>query len=125
MLFLLLVFNIYSCAQSEGNEITVSDLTKLIQSDSSLVVLDVRTPTELEGHLGKMENVINIPVQELGQRLGELEKYKDNNIAVICRTGRRSGIATNILLEKGFKAQNVLGGMVEYRNVEKVGVETQ
>ncbi len=123
--FLLLVFNIYSCAQTDGHELSVSDLNKLVQTDKSLVILDVRTPSELVGPLGKMDNVLNIPVQDLAQRIGELEKYKDKDIAVICRTGRRSAIATNILVEQGFKARNVLGGMVEYRHLEKAEVLTE
>ena len=125
ILSLLLVFNIYSCAQTDGHDITVSDLTALVQNEKSLVILDVRILSELTGPLGKMDNVLNIPVQDLARRIGELENYKDNEIAVICRTGRRSGIATNILVGQGFKARNVLGGMVEYRQLKKAEVLTQ
>ena len=83
--------------------------------DSSLVILDVRNPYELEQYLGHIDGVINIPVQELEKRISELDEYKDRDIAVICRSGVRSVTATNILLQYGFKAVNVEGGMIRYR----------
>jgi len=96
-----------ACAQNNSeNSITIPILKEKFVSDSSLIILDVRTPEELNGPLGKLDGVINIPVQEL-------EKYKERETAVICRTGRRS--ATDILIQNGFNAKNVLGGMVEYK----------
>lgn len=106
------------CAQSTVKSISVSQLRDDMKSDSSLVVLDVRTPQELSGPLGKIDGVINIPLQVLDQRMNELEKYKDRKIAVICRTGHRSGIASEMLAKKGYNVENVLGGMTEYRKTE-------
>lgn len=120
ILYVILPFMItISCAQQSENSITVEQLKNEIASDSNLVILDVRTPAELEGSLGKIEGVINIPIQELENRIDELEKYKDRNIAVICRTGRRSAIGTDILIKNGFNAKNVLGGMKDLRQSEK------
>jgi len=84
-------------------------------TDSVFVILDVRTPAELESSLGKIDGVVNIPLHELEGRLNELEAYKDYQIAVICKIGIRSGKATEILTKNGFNAKNVLGGMTEYR----------
>jgi rhodanese-related sulfurtransferase len=70
------------------------------------------------GEHGKIEGVINIPVQVLSKRLNELEQYKDKNIAVICRSGNRSVMATKILKANGFKATNVLGGMKAYNKLK-------
>jgi len=89
-----------------------------MKNDSTLIILDVRTPVELIGPLGKIEGVINIPVQELESRLNELSVYKSNNIAIICRSGNRSGFATTILQAHGYKAKNVLGGMIQFRASE-------
>jgi rhodanese-related sulfurtransferase len=75
----------------------------------------VRTLEELTGPLGKLDNVINIPLQELESRLSELEKYRNQEIDVICKIGKRSAAATDFLIQKGFNAVNVQGGMVEYR----------
>ena len=108
--------NFLGCAQQDKDStITVQDLKKLMNDDSTLVILDVRTPAELAGSLGKIDSVINIPIQELAGRMNELEKYKDKQIAVICRSGNRSNTGTRILRENGYKAKNVLGGMIEYR----------
>jgi len=108
--------NFLGCAQQDKDStMTVRDLKKLMKDDSTLVILDVRTPAELVGPLGKIDNVINIPIQELENRVGELREYKDKEIAVICRSGNRSNTGTRILRENGFKAKNVLGGMIEFR----------
>ena len=108
------------CAQTdEENVITVEQLREMMRSDSSLVLLDVRNPHELEDKsLGHIDGVLNIPLPELEKRLGELDEFKDKDIAVICRSGRRSGTATDLLIKNGFNAVNVLGGMVQYRATE-------
>ena len=109
-----------SCAQSaDENAITVDRLREMMENDSNLVLLDVRNPYELEDKsLGHIDGVINIPVQELEARLSELDEFKEKDIAVICRSGRRSGTATDILVKNGFHAVNVLGGMIQYRATE-------
>jgi rhodanese-related sulfurtransferase len=71
-------------------------------------LLDVRNPVELA-----VENVpeaVNIPLPELRSRLGELPR--DQEINVFCRSGQRSYYATRILLQNGFKAKNISGGML-------------
>ena len=66
---------------------------ELIQERPSLVILDVRTDAEFrDGHI---EGAINIPVGELEERLGELDK--DDEILIYCRTGNRSSTAVGIL----------------------------
>ena len=109
-----------SCAQiTDDSSITVDQLREKMSADTNLVILDVRTPAELEDKsLGHIDGVLNIPVQELEARLSELEKYKNDEIYVICRSGRRSAAATNILLKNEFKAINVEGGMIQYRATE-------
>ena len=109
-----------SCAQTtDENTITVEQLREMMSSDSNLVLLDVRNPHELEDKsLGHIDGVLNIPLPELEKRLSELDEFKDKDIAVICRSGRRSGTATDLLVKNGFNAVNVLGGMVQYRATE-------
>lgn len=108
----LILIPFIGCAQtSDENNMTVKELQQQMETDSSLVVLDVRTVPELSGPLGKIDGIINIPVQELDRRMSELDEYKDQPIAVICRSGNRSVIATNMLKKNGFNAKNVLGGM--------------
>jgi rhodanese-related sulfurtransferase len=97
---------------------TVDELKKEMEENPNLVILDVRTEAELVGPLGKIDGVINIPIQLLANRMDELKPYKDKDIAVICRTGNRSTTGTEILVENGYKARNVLGGMVAYNKVK-------
>lgn len=114
----LILSNFVACAQTIPPEdnITVKELKTQIKENPDLIILDVRTPKELDGPLGKIDGVINIPVNELEHRVNELDKYKDKEMAVICRTGHRSSIATKILLKNGFtKVENVEGGMTAYR----------
>ncbi len=71
-------------------------------------LLDVREPVELA-----VENVpgaVNIPLGQLRARLGELPS--DREIHVICRSAQRAYYATRILLQNGFKARNISGGMI-------------
>lgn len=105
--------------QSNEAEITTEDLINKMNSDSTLVILDVRTKEELTGPLGHIEGIVHIPVNELMQRMDELEKFRNQKIAVICRSGNRSGIAAKILREYNFNAINVKGGMIDYRKKEK------
>ncbi len=100
--------------QKSDNSLTMSEFKEKLKSDSNIVVLDVRTPEEFTGSLGKIESAINIPVQVLDQRIKELEKFKDKEILVICRTQNRSAVAVDYLKRAGYNAKNILGGMVEY-----------
>ena len=61
MLFLV-VFFFNACAQKDPETtMSVNQLKEQLQTDSVLIVLDVRTPAELESSLGKIDDVINIP----------------------------------------------------------------
>lgn len=97
---------------------SVEQLKQKMASDTTLVILDVREPEELAGPLGKIDNVINIPLHDLEGRLRELQPYKSREIAVICRSGNRSRHATEILLKHQLKAVNVAGGMLAYRKLK-------
>ncbi len=71
-------------------------------------LLDVRNPQELT--LESVPGAINIPLPQLRARLGELPRNRE--ILVICRSGQRAYYATRILLQNGFKASTVAGGML-------------
>lgn len=116
----IIVFNIIGCAQNDpAANITIEELKEKIQNDTTFIIIDVRTAPELSGPLGKLDGVIHIPMQEIIERIHELDQYKENEIAVICRTGNRSNTVTSILRKEGYNAKNVLGGMVQYRSLEK------
>ena len=71
-------------------------------------LLDVRHPQEIA--VEQVPGACNIPLHELRARLGELPK--DREILVFCRSGQRAYYATRILLQNGFKAKNISGGML-------------
>ena len=73
--------NFLGCAQQDKDStMTVQDLKKLMKDDSTFVILDVRTPAELVGPLGKIDNVINIPIQELESRVENLRNIKTRKL---------------------------------------------
>ena len=83
--------------------------------------LDVREPIELA-----VENVpgaVNIPLGQLRARLSELPR--DREIHVICRSGQRAYYATRILLQNGFKAKDVSGGMLSLAHNQLLGFESE
>jgi rhodanese-related sulfurtransferase len=71
-------------------------------------LLDVRNPAELA--VESVPGAVNIPLPQLRARLGELPR--DREILVICRSGQRAYYATRILLQNGFQARNIAGGML-------------
>lgn len=74
------------------------------------VVLDVREPSEYAA--GHVLNSKLIPLGKLKERMAELEKYKDQPVVVVCRSGNRSGTACFLLGKQGFvQAYNLAGGM--------------
>ena len=78
--------------------------------DGSVILLDVRTREEYgRGHI---EGFINIPVDELRERLGELEKGK--TVYVMCQSGLRSYIGARILAGYGYDVYNLSGGFRFY-----------
>ena len=78
--------------------------------DGSVTLLDTRT--EGEYRRGHIEGFRNIPVDELRERIGEIETGK--RVYVICQSGLRSYIATRILEGCGFEAYNFAGGFRFY-----------
>ena len=78
--------------------------------DEHPFLLDVRQPPELA--VEQVPGVVNIPLPELRARLGELPR--DREIHVICRSGQRAYYATRILLQNGFAARTVSGGMMSH-----------
>jgi NADPH-dependent 2,4-dienoyl-CoA reductase/sulfur reductase-like enzyme/rhodanese-related sulfurtransferase len=72
------------------------------------LLLDVRLPVELV--VESVPGALNIPLPQLRARLGELPR--DREIRVICRSAQRAYYATRILVQNGFKAKNISGGML-------------
>lgn len=81
------------------------------QSDADPLIVDVRTPSEFSD--GALPNAINLPVDELRDRLDELPT--DRPLVVYCKVGMRGYLATRILMQRGFDVINLSGGYTSYR----------
>ncbi|HYR05270.1 MAG TPA: rhodanese-like domain-containing protein [Gallionella sp.] len=86
---------------------------QLINHKNALV-LDVREEGEYK--LGHILNSKLIPLGKLNEFIGELERYKEQPIVVVCRSGNRSGTACAALGKLGFaQAYNLTGGMTAWQ----------
>ena len=99
-------------------KIMVADVQKKISAKVNILLLDVRTATEFDGPLGHLAGAVLFPVQELEQRIDELNEHKEKEIIVICRSGNRSQTGTRILISHGFNAVNMLGGMKAWNDLQ-------
>jgi rhodanese-related sulfurtransferase/TusA-related sulfurtransferase len=100
-----------SIERKHPNVVNNNELEMKLAASENIVVLDVRETAEYA--FNHIPNAISIPLGELEQRLGELDKEEE--IYVVCRTGSRSDLAAQKLAEKGFtKVMNVLPGMSQW-----------
>lgn len=83
-----------------------------IYNNQTHLFLDVRTKDENSDNA--IPNSLLIPLQDLNDRINELENYKNKSIIVYCASGSRSANATTFLRRFGFKAQNLEGGMFSW-----------
>ena len=98
-----------SHSRSRYEDITVDQAYELIETRPSLIILDVRT--EAEYTTERIAGAINIPLDELPHRLGELNKT--DSLLVYCRTGNRSTQAANLLVENEFQNFYHMQGGIE------------
>ncbi len=83
------------------------------REDGRLVLLDVRTPMELE--IARLDPCVHIVLDELPERYTELEEHKDATIVCLCHHGVRSAIAQRFLAARGFEhVLNLTGGIEAY-----------
>jgi len=84
--------------------------TDVSEAGGNVTFLDVREPEEVEAEPLNGVEAINIPLNDLRERLGELDK--DRGIILICKRGPRSYQAALILNHAGFENVNILSGGV-------------
>lgn len=78
-----------------------------------LFVLDVRSSVEFDGDLGHLDGAHLIPLDELRQRLDEVPQ--DRPVVAVCQSGKRSAMATEILMKSGYaQVANVTGGLIQW-----------
>ena len=113
----LIIFLIASLGNEQANKagvlpasISVDKAYQMYQDGT--FVLDVRTPEEWNDF--HAPNTTLIPLDELANRVNELPK--DQPILVVCRSGNRSQAGRDILLQAGFNATSMEGGLNAWKN---------
>ncbi|MEG0384470.1 MAG: rhodanese-like domain-containing protein [Solibacillus sp.] len=90
--------------------ITTTELQQRLEAGEQINLIDVREVGEVqEGHI---PGIVNIPLGLLEFRMHELDKSKA--YVMVCRSGGRSGQATEFLDAQGFDVTNMTGGMLDW-----------
>lgn len=98
-----------------GPTISVVDLKERMEQSADLLLLDVRTVEDFDGEQHHVDGALNIPLENLAERITELDDDLDRPVALICRTDRRSAKAARILVQNGFADVRVVqGGMTDW-----------
>lgn len=95
----------FGCGYAHIRELDDLDLTKN-------QILDIRD--EFEYDMGTLEGAINLPLNQMRERLDDLDKSKP--VYAFCKTGVRGYYAARILVENGFEVYNVLDGYMAYKH---------
>ncbi|MFZ4777322.1 MAG: FAD-dependent oxidoreductase [Terrimicrobiaceae bacterium] len=99
-------------ANSLRGDVPLADWKQLLPESATL--LDVRDPDEFEE--GHIPGAINLPLNELRSRLGELPR--DRELWLYCRVGQRGYYAARLLMQHGFQVKNLPGGYLTYDLIE-------
>ena len=91
-------------------EMTAKEVELAVDNENNLNVLDVREVDEVA--TGKIPGAVNIPLGLLEYRMNELDKSKE--YIMVCRSGGRSGRASQFLESHGYNVINMAGGMLDW-----------
>jgi len=97
--------------KDDFDEITVSELKKILDKDNHPVVIDVREPFELD--IAQIDGTVHIPMKEIQDHLSEFNI--EDEIIVHCKSGGRSAKICKLLIENKFtNVKNVKGGILAW-----------
>jgi uncharacterized membrane protein YdjX (TVP38/TMEM64 family)/rhodanese-related sulfurtransferase len=98
-----------------GRMLDTASFRQRLEADRDLLVLDVRTAGDFTGEQGHIDTAVNIPLEELQQRMDEIGGYLEQPVAIVCRTDKRSAKAAQLLTEAGFADVHIVrGGMTKW-----------
>lgn len=104
----------FGYGQQPGSiDLSAKAVRALLANDTSVVLLDVRSPREYTEE--RIANTPLMPLQYLERKINELNQYKHKKIIVYCYSGNRSELAVEILREYGFNALNMQGGILQWK----------
>jgi len=97
---------------STYQEITQEEAKEIMDSGSDFVILDVREDYEYEE--GHIKDAILIPYEKINELAEEMLPDKSQEILVYCRSGRRSKIAAESLVNLGYTDVKEFGGIIDW-----------
>ena len=119
ILLLLAVMMLTACGQDKENDqgavyvnITAEEAKQIMDSQEGYIILDVRTQEEYDQ--GHIPGAIMISHEEIAEKAEEVLTDKDQLILVYCRSGRRSKIAAEALVELGYTNIKEFGGISDW-----------
>ncbi len=89
-----------------------------LRNNPDVLIIDVREDYEYAA--GHIAGATLIPLGQLSSRLSEIPK--DKTVVAVCRSGNRSGQATELLRQAGYDVHNMAGGMISW---EQAGLDIQ
>ena len=119
ILFLMTAILLTACGQANPNSqeavymnITAQEAKQIMDSEEGYIILDTRTQAEYdEGHI---PGAIVIPHDEINEKAEQMLPDKDQLILVYCRSGRRSKLAAQSLVELGYTNIKEFGGIIDW-----------
>ena len=119
ILFLLTAMLLAACGQADQNSqeavymnITAEEAKQIMDSEEGYIILDTRTQEEYDA--GHIPGAIVISHDEIEEKAEQLLPHKDQLILVYCRSGRRSKIAAEALVELGYTNIKEFGGILDW-----------
>ena len=120
LIFLLLaVMLLTACGQDIENDqgavyvnITAEEAKQIMDSEEGYIILDARTQEEYDQ--GHIPGAIVISHEEIAEKAEEVLTDKEQLILVYCRSGRRSKIAAEALVELGYTNIKEFGGIIDW-----------
>lgn len=95
-------------------DISVQELKERIDKGEAPIMIDVREPHEWE--MQHLDGVQKISLGTLPYKIQDIEDLKEKEVVMICRSGGRSGRATQFLAQQGFtNVRNLTGGMLAWK----------
>ena len=86
----------------KGAMLNIANLKRRMDEGEDILLLDVRTTEDYDGEQGHIAGSTLLPLEELEQRIDEINDYYEKTVVTICRTDRKSAKAARLLAEKGF-----------------------
>ena len=116
---LLAAMLLAACGQDKENDreavyvnITAEEAKKIMDTEDGYIILDVRTQEEYDQ--GHIPGAVLIPDTEIEAKAEEVLTDKDQLLLVYCRSGRRSKLASEILVELGYTNIKEFGGIIDW-----------